>query len=151
MSNLISQPVNNIKSKIIFWSFLASLLFVNAAHAQRDHILLGRIIDAKTNEPLIGAAIQVENTSLGTVTDLNGSFRLENIRENLINVKVSYLGYEPTIMPCDFGNDDSETITVRLNPTTTTLDEVRVLGQADGQSKAFLEQRVAVNIKNIVS
>jgi TonB-dependent receptor len=124
---------------------------VNAAHAQRDHILLGRIIDAKTNEPLIGAAIQVENTSLGTVTDLNGSFRLENIRGNLINVKVSYLGYEATILPCDFGNDDTETITVRLNPTTTTLDEVRVLGQADGQSKAFLEQRVAVNIKNIVS
>ena len=76
---------------------------------------------------------------------------MENIRRDLINIKVSYLGYEPVILPCDFGNDESETITIRLNPTTTTLDEVRVLGQADGQSKAFLEQRVAVNIKNVVS
>ena len=38
-----------------------------------------------------------------------------------------------------------------IDPSATDLDEVRVLGQAEGQSKAFLDQRVAVNIKNIVS
>ena len=44
--------------------FLTSLFIVNPAYAQLNRVLLGKVIDAKTNEPPIGAAIQVENSNL---------------------------------------------------------------------------------------
>ena len=36
----------------------------------------GQVVDAETGDPLIGAAVMVEGTSQGTVTDLDGKFAL---------------------------------------------------------------------------
>lgn len=128
------------------------LLFLAvSAFGQQTRVLTGTVLDAETREPLPIANIQLEGTTTGTVTDLDGTFNLGNIRTASVNIRVSYMGYESTVIPVNFGNRNTRDITVRLQPTATALDEVRVLGQAAGQSKAFLDQRVAVNIKNIVS
>jgi TonB-dependent receptor len=114
-------------------------------------VLTGTVLDAQTREPLPGASILLENTKTGTITEPDGTFNLRNIRNGSVQVIVSFLGYEQVTVPCNFNNRNNLNISVELTPSATSLDEVRVLGQADGQSKAFLEQRVAVNIKNIIS
>ena len=54
--------------------------------------LKGIVIDADTGEPLIGAAIMVSNTTEGVVTDLDGGFAMNLLRENT-SLEVSYIGY----------------------------------------------------------
>ena len=127
------------------------LLSAVTLFGQQTRVLTGTVTDAESRETLPFATIQLEGSVAGTVTDLNGVFSLENIRSSSINITVSFLGYESQVVPCNFRNRNNMDIIVRLNPSATRLDEVRVLGQAEGQSKAFLDQRVAVNIKNIVS
>jgi hypothetical protein len=56
--------------KITLYIFF--LIFSICAAAQ--NVLKGRVIDERTEEPIIGAAIQVKGTKSATVTDLNGHF-----------------------------------------------------------------------------
>ncbi|MCF8346258.1 MAG: TonB-dependent receptor [Bacteroidales bacterium] len=119
--------------------------------AQRNFALKGSVIDAVTGEPLAGATVQVEGTFRGTATDLSGNFILDHIRNSSIVIRVSYISYNTTLIPVEFGEQSNKDVTVLLEGLTTDLAEVRVLGQTDGQTKALLDQRLAVNIKNVVS
>ena len=68
---------------------------LNAAAAPEEagDILKGMVIDAETQEPLIGAAIMVSNTTEGVITDLDGSFIINLLRDNT-PFEVSYIGYK---------------------------------------------------------
>ena len=56
--------------------------------------ITGKVLDAETGEPLIGASVVVKNTRVGGITDVNGKFSL-NIPDNAEALVVSYVGYEP--------------------------------------------------------
>jgi hypothetical protein len=58
----------------------------------------GKIVDAKTGEPLIGANIVILNTSLGGTTDIEGQYFVINIPPGKYDVKVSYIGYRSEIV-----------------------------------------------------
>ena len=51
----------------------------------------GTVVDKNTQEPLIGAAIQVNGTTTGTVTDLDGYFELAGLRNGTYQLTVSYI------------------------------------------------------------
>ncbi len=53
----------------------------------------GKIIDSKTNEPLIGAAIQIKGTTNGSTTDVNGEFSLITGQKLPFSVIISFVGY----------------------------------------------------------
>ncbi|MFO7669205.1 MAG: TonB-dependent receptor [Bacteroidales bacterium] len=134
------------------WLFLIiSSLALLPVYGQQSYFLNGIVIDAANNEPLPGATVQIENTRQGTATNTDGVFSLKNIRNSSIQLRVSFLGYEPVTLPVHFQDKKSLELKVGLIPLATDLDEVRVLGQTEGQTKALLDQRVAINIKNIVS
>lgn len=54
--------------------------------------ITGTIKD-NNGDPVIGASIQVKNTGIGTITDYNGQFSLNNVPENGILI-ISYIGYD---------------------------------------------------------
>lgn len=51
----------------------------------------GQVVDVN-GEPIIGASVKIKNTSLGTITDLNGFFILKD--ESAKNLIISFIGYE---------------------------------------------------------
>ncbi|MCZ7614289.1 MAG: carboxypeptidase-like regulatory domain-containing protein [Ignavibacteriaceae bacterium] len=55
----------------------------------------GKVLDADTKEPLIGANIILLNTNLGAATDIDGNYFILNITPGTYEVKVSYVGYAP--------------------------------------------------------
>ena len=66
-----------------------------ASYAQKTQLIKGTVVDAETNQPLIGASVFVENPDLiGASTDLDGRFRLENVPVGRLEVKCTYIGYE---------------------------------------------------------
>ena len=64
-----------------------------AAPADDGTVLKGIVIDSETGEPLIGAAIMVSNTTEGVITDLDGAFAINLLREST-PLEVSYIGYK---------------------------------------------------------
>ncbi|MDF1699022.1 MAG: SusC/RagA family TonB-linked outer membrane protein [Saprospiraceae bacterium] len=53
----------------------------------------GVITDAASGETLIGANVLVPNTSIGTITDIDGTFSL-TVDENVAELEFSYTGYQ---------------------------------------------------------
>lgn len=70
--------------------FMAFFLLTAMAWTQKT--ITGTVTDAESGEPLIGANILVKGTSLGNVTDIDGTY---SIQANTGDVLVfSYTGYE---------------------------------------------------------
>ena len=69
---------------------LLSVLFATQANAQ-NLTVTGTVTD--NLGPVIGASIQVEGTSNGCITDIDGNYTLPNVPANATLV-FSYIGYQ---------------------------------------------------------
>jgi len=75
-------------------AFLVFLISSAALFAQTGvGKISGKVIDADTKEPLIGANIIVVNTNLGAATDIEGNYFILNVTPGTYELKVSYVGY----------------------------------------------------------
>ena len=54
----------------------------------------GKVTDATTGEPLVGATVSLEDTKFATIVNLDGSYVLKNIPGGKYEIKVKYSGYE---------------------------------------------------------
>ncbi|MDX1942256.1 MAG: TonB-dependent receptor [Saprospiraceae bacterium] len=132
-----------------YWIIVAQL--ISFAAFSQNYSIKGKVLDANTNEPLPGATVAIENTALGTTTDNGGAFELSGIREKIITINISYIGYETNRINHDFSSRKTPDFTVRLASSSIELTTVEVEGIAEGQIKAFLEQKQAESIKNVIS
>ncbi|RPI05264.1 MAG: TonB-dependent receptor [Ignavibacteriae bacterium] len=85
--------------------------------------IAGRILDAATNEPLIGANVVVQNTTLGSVTDIDGYYSINNIMPGRYSVVISFLGYRKVTVTG---------VVVKIDLTTnvdTKLQSEAILGE----------------------
>mgnify|MGYP001185630727 FL=1 len=78
--------------------------------SQSTNYISGTVIDKK-NDPLIGANINLKGTFLGSTTDFNGNYRIDNVDPGKYQLLVSYIGYksqELEIYISEFENVDDE-------------------------------------------
>lgn len=88
-------------------------------------IITGKISDDDTGEPLIGATVLLEGTQQGTVTDYDGSYRLQiPAKDADARLVVAYTGYESKVVEAG----EQQKLNVRLDASSATLSEVVVLG-----------------------
>ncbi len=104
--------------------------------SQQTISVKGVVVDAGGN-PIIGAAVQEDGTSNGTITDLNGEFSLSVSSGSML--RISFIGYKDFVLKAD----GSKSLNIVLNEDTQTLDEVVVVGFGT-QKKVNLTGSVAV-------
>lgn len=80
----------------------------------------GKVIDAETGEPLIGATIIEKGTTNGVITDINGSFNLSV--ETGSTLVISYLGYISEEISAN-----SDLSQISLQTDAVGLSEVQVI------------------------
>lgn len=98
--------------------FLAALfLCMGTAMAQTK--VSGTVFSQEDGQPIIGAAVKVDGTSTGMLTDVNGRFSL-TLPAGKNTITVSYLGYESKTVQAKNG------MRVFLKSDATALDEVVV-------------------------
>ncbi len=131
----------------IFTFLIFSFFLLGSLNAQ--YSLTGTVLDAENNTPLVGAAVTIENTNLGTAAKGDGSFEIKNIKDQNIRVIVSFIGYTEQIIP--WNASTNKPLNIKLRPDNEQLQEVIVEGIAEGQIKAMVKMKQADNIKNIVS
>lgn len=107
-----------VHSTLLLLCFLLPL----RALAEEGIRISGTVMDSG-REPLIGVSIQVEGTTQGTITDLDGHFYL-SVPDKQSKLTVSYIGYKTQTV--QVGNDINFIIT--LQEDNEVLDEVVVVG-----------------------
>jgi len=101
--------------------FLVFCLFSFSVFAQ-NRTVRGTVKDA-SGEPLIGVTVQIQGTSSGTVTDMDGRFELENVPANAV-LDFSYVGMQPQSVAVN----GRSTIDITMREDVAALDEVVVVG-----------------------
>jgi iron complex outermembrane receptor protein len=84
--------------------YLVSLLFVvfnTSAQSKNRTQLSGKIIDAKTGEPLAGASITIADSRVGTFADSAGNYKLKNLPVGHTMIEVTYAGYKTLVEHLD--------------------------------------------------
>ncbi len=98
--------------------------------------LTGKVVDATTNEPLIGVNVVIlDGTSqLGALTDIEGSYTIKNVPVGRQNIRYSYVGYEPvTYNGILLTTAKPYVLDVAMNTTQTQLEELVVTAVGDKQ------------------
>jgi outer membrane receptor protein involved in Fe transport len=123
-----------------------------------DGKVTGKILDAATSQPVEYASVAIyreKDSTLvnGVVTDATGTFTMENLPYGKFYATVTFIGYKkgkvggimliPNQKTANLGN-------VKLDPTSTTLNEVVVMG--NGNQMEYKIDKKVVNIsQNIVA
>lgn len=116
--------------------FLLMILLLVSADvmtAQQTRALFsisGKVVDAKTGEPVIGAAVNVEDTGIWAISDENGTFFLPDIRPGDYAVQFSCLGFVDKRLSFVV-KKDIPNLTIKLDQNTLALNSVVVTAERD--------------------
>ncbi len=100
---------------------LIVLMPLNESKQQQK--ITGTITDATNGEPIIGANVIIEGTTIGTVSDADGKFSIDIPKSDAVLI-VSFLGFNTERISVN----GQTTISVKLVPDITRLEEVVVIG-----------------------
>ena len=104
---------------------ILALLGQNISLHAQDMNITGKVTDASSNEPLIGASIVIVGTTKGTITDDNGNYSLA-VPPNA-ELKYSYIGYEPQTVNVV----SQRIINIQLALDLKFINEVIVIGYGE--------------------
>lgn len=120
-----------MKIKYIVLLFMAWVVSMSTAHAQQGITASGVVMDEK-GEHLIGVTVSVkEAPSLGTITDLDGRFRIAGMKAGNTLV-ISYVGYDTQEIVMSKSN---ERMRVALKESSNVMDEVVITASGKVQRK----------------
>lgn len=142
--------------EILIWLgfiFLAQSIFAQQNFTQN---IRGTVVDKESLMPLIGAEVAVLSTEnpTGTVTDLDGRFKLENLPIGRHTVQVTYLGYEPLTLSNILLTSGKElvlnlelvesAVTLQVATVTAELDKTETLNEmATVSARSFSVEETA--------
>lgn len=110
--------------------FVFLCLFPCFAYAQNPtQVIKGTVIDKDTRQTLIGATVSIlgSDPMIGTVTDIDGQFRLENIPVGRQVLQCAYLGYQTFVSDNIIVNSAKEVeLNIELIEASVTTEEVVV-------------------------
>lgn len=132
----------SVKRKTILLSLLLMFITINTS-AQK---ISGTVIDGKNKDPLIGAVVEITGTDYKTVTDIDGKFEIDGLKNSTYSLKVKYVGYKTQEIDgvqtktSSSKNNDNEFI-VKMKADEQQLKDVVVTGvQRRNTEVAALQQ-----------
>ncbi len=114
-----------------FLSFLMLTLLLSPlpAKAADPGSLKGKITDKTDGEAVIGASAMLENTTLGSASDIEGNYTIANIPAGTYRLKVNAIGYSPFFQTVTVDPGQTTTVNPQLGQTTVMASEI-VVGAA---------------------
>ena len=97
-------------------------LFIGIANAQVSRVS-GVVLSADDMEPIVGATVLVNGTSIGTITDVDGFYTITDIPASAKTLTISYVGMKPEQLPIKAG--EQRTL---LQTDSNMVDEIVVPG-----------------------
>lgn len=108
-------------------SFIIFLLACNNSLAQS---LSGRVLSVH-GEPLIGASVYEETDKIGTITDLDGHFKLDDISSGNIIIRVSYIGFKTQKYSINLAEGENKKLEIELEQDLYSLKAFNLIEKSD--------------------
>ncbi len=102
--------------------------------------LSGHVKNAETGQPVWGANVFLSNTTIGTVTDPTGDFRIENIPPGMYNLVIQHVGFGLKIQSVEPEAGSDIRVNVSMEPRVLTAREVRVVAPVPKEWRKRLKE-----------
>lgn len=123
------------------------LLIVNLTYAQQNFVFSGKISDERTNVPLPGANVYIEDISQGKATDNEGDFSIE-LKKGSYTAIISFIGYLNDTFNINISKDLY--LEIKLKPSEIQLDEVKFYGNRNKNVEAVSSGTVKMKRREIL-
>jgi iron complex outermembrane receptor protein len=110
----------HLKNLLKVSCFILACLFSMSAMAQNVAVT-GKVTDAKDGSPIPGVSVVAKGTTVGTVTDANGNFKL-SVPKSVTTLTVSFIGYTTKSVALT-----GSPLAISLEASSTALNEVTVV------------------------
>ena len=141
---MLALPVNVLANDSYSYSY--------EQQADESTLLYGVVVDKKSGEPLIGAAVAIwKDGSMitGTSTDIEGNFRIISPMKDF-EVQVSFVGYQ--LLKFQSTSRNLENMVLELGEDSQTLSDVVVTGFVTKNKQTFtgsVTQMSGVELKQV--
>lgn len=126
-----------IKRIGILLILIVSVATVNLIYAQNTNNIQGIVLDS-TDAPMIGASVMVKGTTNGTITDVDGNFRLT--APSTATLVISYVGY----ITQEVSIAGKQSVKITLKEDTGLLEEIVVVGYGTQKKETLTGSVVTV-------
>jgi len=114
--------------KKIIIAFTISLFLLTNIYAGTTGKLVGKVTDAITGDGLAGVNVFVENTTIGTATDVDGNYIIIGVPPGKYTLTASYISYRDMhVTNVEINIDKTRRINFKLQPEALELDEAIVV------------------------
>ncbi len=114
--------------------------------AQQGVSVTGKVTEGATGDPAIGVTVLVKGTTIGTVTDYDGNYALENVPSNA-TIQYSYIGMLSIEEPLN----GRTVINVVMSEDVQALEEVVVIGYGSAKKRDLTGSIVSVSADEIAN
>lgn len=147
------NPKNRAATGLKAYYFLiVCMLFPFMLKAETGSIS-GKVLDAESGEQLIGAAVFIEGTTLGSATDLDGNYNIVNLEAGVYELTISYISYKTEkIAEVRIQSGEETRLDISLKSAEILLNSAEVVARANRESFAVLlsDQKIAFAIQEQV-
>ena len=119
-------------------------------YGQRSASISGVVIDKATGDPLPGANVFIEGTSIGSAANEEGEYRVLRVPAGSYVLVARYIGYQEAKTNITLAGDDI-VVNIELEFATVEGGDIIVTAQAEGQMAAINQQIASETITNVVS
>ncbi len=132
--------------KHLLFVLIALLLTQLQAAAQGSGFITGTVHD-EHDQPLPGATIRVDGVQGGTISDIEGNFRLPMPAKKSPVLVISCFGYGTSRIKVSKG--EAKGIAVKLAPVTSEIDEVVVIGYGTAKRSELTSSVETISAKDL--
>jgi outer membrane cobalamin receptor len=120
----INKTRNTMKKLLLSCLFTLSTVLVFA----QTGTVSGTITDDDTGEPVIGATAVIQGTTIGAISDFDGTFTIEGVAAGSQTVLISFIGYETQEIAVEVASGQNSDIgNVDFASSAIALSEVKVI------------------------
>ncbi len=127
---------------------LLLLLFNVSSFAQT---IKGKVSDAFTGEPLVGATVSMDGTKKMSLSKLNGNFAFSNISKGLHQLKITYQGYKAFEQDVTVNETEAKPVVVQMEPLSAEMSSIVVSSAGDRDKAARNLERRSDPLINVLS
>lgn len=128
-----------------FFLVLLTFFLFQFLSAQNTGSITGFVVDKSTQQPLEGASVKLDGTTMGIIADSVGKFRIANIPLKTYNLEISKVGYKTfTLHNVVINSGNENSYNIELEQSATTLSEVVIKANKRSVRAATLETPLSV-------
>lgn len=146
-----AKPINYIAVIRVVLLVLIGVCGAVLSYGQNNGKVEGSVIVDGAGVPF--ATVRVKDKAIGTITDENGQFILEDLPRSSFTLQVTFVGFDTSFVDVDLSSDRSLKLKpIKLSQSNVSLNEVVVQEKMnEGEEKALKMMQESARLTNVVS